>query len=443
MLPALLLSALAAPLDSHATVHTLPNGLVVLLEEDHRADQIALHLRYGVGSHDERPGERGCAHLFEHLMFEGSKNVPNNAFDEQLTAAGGWNNAYTTEDVTAYHMAFPSGAADLALFLESDRMGFLDAGLDQKNLENQQGVVLQERYQGYEEPHGRDWDALTRLVYPEGHPNHVPVIGMVADVEGFTLDGVRDFWRRHYRPRNGVLAVVGNFDSADMLARVESWFSDVPDPGPPGVRAAPVAPDAAVRHGRLTDQVSDRTVYLAWPTTEAYTDDAFALDVLSWVLDNGHGTRLDDAVYYDHPIANGVSAWTSTGDTAGMFVVQLSSERTPLKKLVAATIAELQRLVDQPPTADELLRVQRSVHGIYEDTLDDPVDHAEQLTECWAHYGEPNCVGKELARYEAVTSARLVDVTKRYLLARAPHTLSVVPEGDKHALPGATDVELP
>lgn len=443
MLSVLLMTALAAPLETHAAVHTLPNGLVLLLEEDHRADQIALHLRYGVGAHDEKDGEHGCAHLFEHLMFEGSRNVPNNAFDEWLTAGGGWNNAYTSEDVTAYHMAFPSGALDLALFLESDRMGFLDAGLDAKNLENQQGVVLQERYQGHEEPHGRDWDALTRLVYPEGHPYHVAVIGTVADVKGFSIEAVRDFWQRHYRARNGVLALVGHFEAEAAKARVEHWFSDVPDPGPPGPRSKPVPPDSGVRHARLEDQVSDRTAYLAWPTVDWYHDDAYALEVLSWVLNNGHGTRLDDALYYDRPLTTSVSAWTSSGDVAGMFVIDVSSDKTPLKKLAAEVTKVLQGVVDRPPTAEELLRAQRSIRAGYEDQIEDPVSRSELLTECWSQYKDPNCVGKEITRYEAITSARVVEVAQRYLLSRAPHTLSVVPQGDKRALPGATDMEIP
>src|SRR5690606_22718507 len=180
----------SGPFAVDASVHTLDNGLVVILEEDHRTDQVALHLHYGVGARDELPGEYGCAHLFEHVMFEGSANVGPNQFDALLTGAGGWNNAYTSEDETAYYLALPSGALDLALFLESDRMAFLDAGLTQGNLENQQAVVLQERDQGYAEPNGRDFDALTRLAFPEGHPYHHPVIGTVDDVSGFRLDAV-------------------------------------------------------------------------------------------------------------------------------------------------------------------------------------------------------------------------------------------------------------
>ncbi|MEZ4238392.1 MAG: insulinase family protein [Myxococcota bacterium] len=178
-------------------------------------------------------------------MFEGSADVPVDKFDEWLSAGGGDNNAYTSADETAYVMSFPSGALDLALFLESDRMGFLDAGLTAENLENQQKVVLQERAESYAEPNGRDSDAMDRLSWPDGHTYHHPVIGTVADVEGFTLEGVRGFWGAHYRPSNAVLAIVGNFDADEALARVRHWFSDVLDRGGPS--SGPRRPCAAAR----------------------------------------------------------------------------------------------------------------------------------------------------------------------------------------------------
>ena len=230
-------AALAADgFETQASVHTLPNGLTVILEESHRTDTVALHLAFGVGSRDEREGEKGCAHLFEHLMFEGSANVPTDQFDAWLTQAGGANNAWTSEDTTAYHMTFPSGALDLALFLESDRLGFLDAGLVEENVSNQQLVVLQERNEGYANPNGRDWDAMSRLTWPADHPYNTPVIGTVADIEGFAIDKVRAFWERHYRTQNAVLSLVGNFEEAQALERVAFWFSDVPDKGPPEAR---------------------------------------------------------------------------------------------------------------------------------------------------------------------------------------------------------------
>ena len=278
-------AAESSELSMPATVVTLDNGLVVLLLEEHRTDTVALHLSFGVGSRDEHPGELGCAHLFEHLMFEGSAHVPVDKFDEWLTAAGGDNNAWTSNDETAYHMTFPSGALDLALFLESDRLGFLDAGLTPENLANQQKVVLQERAEGYAEPNGRDEDSIGRIFFAPDHPYHHPVIGTVADIEGFGLEGTRGFWDAHYRTRNAVLVLVGNFDVEAATERVRHWFSDVPDRGDALQRTAAPAPSGATgRVGLVEDDVEERTVYLTWETVDELHPDAPALDVLAQIL---------------------------------------------------------------------------------------------------------------------------------------------------------------
>ncbi|MEQ1503718.1 MAG: pitrilysin family protein [Myxococcota bacterium] len=445
------LAALAAdPFSLPATVVTLDNGLTVLLLEDHRTDTVALHISYGVGSRDEGPAEAGCAHLFEHLMFEGSRGVPGDKFDTWLTAAGGDNNAWTSEDETAYHMTFPSGALDLALFLESDRLGFLDAGLVPENLANQQHVVLQERAEGYAEPNGRDQDSLSRILWPEGHPYHRPVIGTVADIEGFSLDATRSFWESHYRTRNAVLALVGNFDTATATERVKHWFSDVPDRGPALDRQpAPVAGGGTGKvAGVVEDDVEERTVYLAWETVDERHADAPALDVLGAVLSNGQGTRLDDAVYYGSQLASSVGAYAYAEDVAGQFVVYASSPDTPLPKLVGKLNKQLDKIAAAPPTADELARAKRALRAYLLDGIERPADKASQLATCWRWTGAADCLAAEWARYDAVTAADVTRVAAKYL-SGPPTTLSNVPRGDAaSAVPGADGspavaVELP
>jgi len=446
MLATALAPALAddSPFDTHATVHTLSNGLVVVLEEAHRTDEVALHIRYRVGARDELDAERGCAHLFEHLMFEGSANVPPNKFDEWLTAAGGSNNAFTNRDQTAYHMTFPSGAIDLALFLESDRLGFLDAGLDLANLENQQAVVLQERAEGYDEPHGRDIDTLTRLQFGLGHPYNIPVIGTVKDIEGFELDAVRSFWNRHYRPDNAVLALVGHFDSDQVLGRLEHWMGDVP--------AKPADSSARVEHdpgwafepatGVVYDNVEDRTLYISWPTVPIGHPDEPALDVLSYMLEGGRGTRLDDKLYYKSRLAtdDGVFSWTSEVD--GQFVVYATSPDTPLRKLNKVMRKVVAGVIKKPPSNEEIVRAKRSIRSWVLDSLEYPEDRAQILADCYHQTADPNCLAAEWARYEAVNSADLVRVVQTYLVGEGV-TLSVVPMADEGAMPGAAEVELP
>ncbi|MFK7929355.1 MAG: M16 family metallopeptidase, partial [Myxococcota bacterium] len=248
-----------------ATVATLDNGMRVILEQQDRTDVMAVYLHVGVGSRDERDGERGMAHLFEHLMFEGSEHAAGNTYDELLTAAGGDNNASTSEDETDYEVSLPSGALELALFLESDRLGYLPAGLTQAALDNQKDVVLEERARDYGAGHGRDTDALTHLLFVEGHPYHIPAFGTVSDVRGFTLEGIRAFHKRWYQPSNVILSIVGNVEPAHALKRVEHWFSDVPSgsvpdrqpPAPP-----PVLQDDAF--ALLQDDAGRRTLYRTW-----------------------------------------------------------------------------------------------------------------------------------------------------------------------------------
>ncbi len=445
----LALSALAAhpstELVTHPTLTTLPNGLVVLLEENHRTDTVALHLTYGVGARDEQPGELGCAHLFEHLMFEGSEHVPTNKFDEWLTLAGGDNNAYTSEDVTAYHMTFPSGAADLGLFLESDRMGFLLSGITDENVANQRKVVLQERAEGYAEPNGRDWDALTRLVWPEDHPYHHPVIGTVADVEGFTAANTAAFWKAHYRPSNGVLALVGNFDSASMLAKVQAWYADVPEPEgavgrvgkfEEGVKWLPA-------NGYIEDDVEERSIYLAWRTVPVGHPDEPALDLLEQILSGGRGTRIDDRLYYDTTKATSVFAYHAVSEVGGVFIVAASSPDTLLDRLSKLITQEIGYIPQGLPTDAELERARESIRASWLDRLEDPASRAELLVECHRSTGRPDCLVDEWKRYTDVTADDLARVTKKYLDLETTVSLSVVPRGDPLFLLGAKPVELP
>jgi zinc protease len=437
--------ALAAdPFALPTTVEVLPNGLTVIVAEDHRTDTVALHITYGVGSRDEQPGELGCAHLFEHLMFEGSANVPNNAFDQWLTEAGGSNNAYTSEDVTAYHMTFPSGGLDLALFLESDRLGFLEAGIDDVNLKNQQGVVLQERAEGYAEPNGRDWDAVTRLTNPPDHPYHHPVIGTVADINGFEVAGVVDFWRRHYRSRNAVMAIVGNVDTQETLERVRFWFSDVPDAGEPVPRVTAEMPSPVQGAlGLLEDDVEERTLWLVWQAVPLQHVDEPAIDVMVNVLSNGRGTRLDDALYYESKLAGQVGMFAPMSELSGQIIAVVGSDKTALTKLEKKVRKEVEMLVEKPPTDQELARARTAIRGWMLDEWEEPADVASVLVDCYRSTGEAACLAKKWARYETVTSADVVRVAQKYLLDAAPNALSNVPKGDDGALPGSVPVELP
>ena len=429
-------------LSSDATVVTLDNGLRVVLEEQRRTDTVALHLRMGVGAHDEGDGEQGCAHLFEHLMFEGSANVGAGEFDSLLTAAGGDNNAWTSEDITAYHMSFPSGAADLALYLESDRLGFLSSGVNAENVANQSSVVLQERAEGYAEPHGKDWDAFNRLLWPVGHPYHVPIIGTVADVEGFSVDGTRDFWQRHYRTQNAVLALVGNFDGDEMAEKVTWWFSDVPDRGAPVPRAADVPLPDTGADGVIEDRIEDWGLWMGWVTPDRLHPDAAAFEVLSYVLSYGRGTRLDEKLYFRGP-ASETWAWLSAGDLGSPFIIYVAATKPKLKPMARKVDKVLASISKKPPTAAELERARAAIRASMLSGMESPEGRAEMLADCVADFGKADCATERWEALAAVTAEDIVRVTEAWLTPERRVTLSVIPNGQGGALSGAAPVELP
>lgn len=427
-----------------ATTVRLDNGLVALLLEDHRTDTVAIELTVGVGSLDELPGELGCAHLFEHLMFEASRNVPTGKFDEWLEAAGGENNAFTSEDETRYVASFPSGALDRMLFLESDRLGFLDAGLVPENLENQRQIVLRERAEGYAEPWGMDADALSHLTWPAGHPYHHPTIGTEADVRGFDIDGVRSFWERHYRPANVVLSLVGNFDTAEAVAKLQEWFSDVPDRGPPVARPVAPQPGGGVpQAGLLESGIDEQTLYLSWETVPAWHADEPALDLLARVLASGRGTRLDRALYVERSIATDLGAYVYDGRLAGVLTVYASTASVGLVSIRERVEREVERLAHHPPSAAEVDRARASWRSEQLDTLETPEGRASLLVRCYTGFGRADCLGEWWGRYDAVQPEDLTRVAAAYL-DRPPTTLSNVPRGKTElAIPGASAVVLP
>ena len=444
LLTALALAGPADPLAVDARVATLPNGLRVVVAPFTRTDEVALHLHVGVGARDERDGERGLAHLFEHLMFEGSAHAPGNAYDAWLTAAGGDNNAFTSDDETAYHATFPSGALDLALFLESDRLGSLPAALSAESVANQIDVVLQERAQGYAAPHGRDFDALTRLVYPPEHPYHVPVIGTVADLQATTADGARAFFTRWYAPSGAVLGIVGNVDPDVAIARVEHWFSDVPSrPATPRLAPEPRPRRPAPIDGTVEDNVEDYTVHLAWPAPAFDDPDRHALQLAAGILSDGRGTRLDD-LYFEKSWITGTSADAWAGEIDGMLVLSATTDRAgKARALERALTRAIRALADAPPSDDEVERARQRARAGLLATQERPDDLAESLVDCVRLYGDPNCAVGEWRALAAVQPAEISAVLRR-VIDQPRARLWIAPKGRVDRLPvPPRPVELP
>jgi zinc protease len=414
------------------TKATLANGLDVILHEDHALPIVAVNVWYHVGSKDERPGLTGFAHLFEHLMFEGSANHDAGYFPP-LQDAGAAVNGSTNADRTNYWEVVPTGALELALFLESDRMGFLLPALTDKKFTTQREVVINERRQNYENrPYGLAGIAMTTALYPSTHPYHWPTIGYTPDLRQATLDDVRDFFARHYHPANASIALAGDIDTAQALALVERYFGDLP-PGPPVPPV--VVPDGGLSSETrivLEDRVDRPRLYIAWRTPALFEDGDAALDVAADVIASGKTSRLYRTLVHERRLALDVSAGQQSRELEGFF--QLAATAAPGQTLSAidAVIAEaLGELAATGPTDAEVERAlaQAEANFVYRlQTVGGFSGKSDQLNAYNVYRGDPGSFDADLARYTRLSVADVREACRR--LVSAPRVaLCVVPQG--------------
>ena len=411
--------------------YTLPNGLEVILHQDHTTPMIAVDTWYHVGSGDEKPGHTGFAHLFEHLMFMGSEHLPTGQFDQLLEAAGANNNGSTTEDRTNYYETMPSNALPLALYLDSDRMGFLLPALDSAKVDLQRNVVKNERRQRVDNvPYGKSDETILAALYPKGHPYSWPVIGSMADLSAATLADVKNFFRTYYAPNNATLVIAGDFNVDSAKALVKHYFGDIPRGPQIPPRPSPV-PVVIPRDTFLVlqDRVQLPRVYYTWPSVKNFAHDDAALNVLASVLADGKNSRLYKRLVYDMQIAQDVSAYQNGERLAGYFQITV----TPRKGIAPARIdslvrAELVKLQKDGITSRELARVQNSTRSDFLRSLATDLGKAELLNQYNYFVGDPDYVQRDAARYDAVTRADVQRVARMYL-GKPKVVLTVVPDG--------------
>jgi zinc protease len=410
---------------------TLDNGLRVVVHEDRRTPLACVDIWYHVGSGDEQPGRTGFAHLFEHLMFEGSEHVPQGRFDQLLEQVGGINNGSTSQDRTEYWQLVPAHAVELALYLEADRMAGLLAAVGTAQLEAQRGVVMNERRQCYENrPYGLAWETLYAALYPPGHPYRWPVIGCMADIAAATLEDVQRFFATWYTPNNATLVVAGDVSTAHIRAAVERYFGDIPrGPVPPRRRVALPVLDGD-RRVPLPDRVTLPRIYLAWHSPAAYDDGDAALDVAAGILGSGRASRLYRKLVYETQIAHSVSAWQSGARHGSTFhVVATAKPGTPLERLEAAVrdeIADMAGAVAQ----DEVDRARNTLQTDFVDSLQNVGGfggRADQLNSWLFHLGTPDYAAQEAARYDRLTAEDVSSAVAQWLTRHAA-VVNVVPE---------------
>jgi zinc protease len=411
----------------------LPNGLHVILSEDHTAPIVGVDVHYDVGSKDERPGRTGFAHLFEHLMFQGSQHLPKGEADRLIQNVGGSANGATGQDQTVYWAQVPSNALELALFIESDRMGWLLPTLDQAKLDNQREVVLNERRQSYEmQPYGTAFIALSANLWDPEFPYHWLPIGSPQDIKAATLADVREFFERWYGPANASLAIAGDFDPVEARRLVVKWFGAIPAsraPNPEQMQPIPLKQEKRVT---IEDDVELPRIYVAWQSPKVFAEGDAALDVLGSVLADGKSARLEKRLVIDERIAQSVSAGQASQRLASMFVVVATPKPGQRPERVLAEIdEEIGKLQQQPPTQGEIDRAVNKTVSSAIFSLE-PVGgfggRAASLNRYWFEAGDPGFFQKDVQRYLEIKPADVRDAAARWLKRDARVVLTVLPK---------------
>jgi zinc protease len=410
----------------------LPNGLDVILHEDHTIPVVSCNIWYHVGSGREKLGRTGFAHLFEHLMFMGSKNVPVGKFDEWLEAAGGDNNGSTNSDRTNYYESVPSNAVDLALFLESDRMGYLVDVMTPEKVDAQRDIVKNERRQSYENrPYGMSSIMIDENLFPPDHPYHWPTIGSQEDLSAASFDDVVEFFKKYYVPNNASLVIAGDIDPVKMKEKVTRWFSDVPIGKPVPPLGAPVAYVPEEKRLVLEDKVQLPRLYMNWLTPHIFAPGDAELDVLANVLAGGKNSRLYKRLVYDMQIAQDVYAYQGSSDLVSTFaIVSTARSGHTLAEIESVIREEIAKIKNEAPTLREVQRVVNQYEAGFLNRLESIAGKANSLNSYVTQTGNPDYFNEDLARYKALSPTDIQSVAQTYL-SDGSVILSVVPTGQK------------
>jgi zinc protease len=433
-----LVAGLATAADTRLSVpytrFTLPNGLTVILHEDHTTPMVSVNVYYHVGSALEKPGRTGFAHLFEHIMYEGSGHVPEGKYDEWLEAAGGENNGSTSSDRTNYWINVPRNALDLALFVESDRMGYLLNAMSPAKVNGQRDVVKNERRQSYENrPYGMAEILISENMYPADHPYHWPTIGSMEDLSAASYDDVVEFFKKYYGPNNASLSIAGDIKPVQIRAAVEKWFSDVSvgPPVPPQSTVAAFLPEE--KRIVYEDNVQLPRLYISWHSPRAFSPGDAELDVLANILAGGKNSRLYKRLVYELQIAQDVVAYQQSQQLGSIFQIVVTARAGHTLGEVEKVIwQEIDRLKEEPPSPREVTRAVNQYEAGFLRSLESIGGFggkADKLNYYYVNTGNPDYFQEDLSRYRALEPEDVRAVTSTVLRDDARFVLSIVPRG--------------
>jgi zinc protease len=410
--------------------YTLPNGLEVILHEDHSVPLVTVNTWFKVGSGDEDVGRTGFAHLFEHIMFMGSEHVPVGMFDVWLESAGANNNGSTTEDRTNYYEDMPSNALPLALWLDADRMGWLLPTMDLPKVDLQRDVVKNERRQGVDnQPYGRADETMLAALFPKDHPYSWPVIGSMTDLSAATLDDVKNFFTKYYAPNNATVSIGGDFNPAEVKQLVQKYFGSIPR-GPAITRRTTVPAIQIARDTFMTmeDKVQLTRVYYMYQSPKLFAADDAAAEILARILGGDKTSRLYQRLVYEMQVAQDVVSYQNGMRLDGVFRVWVTAK--PGNKPVMNE--EIAKIVNNGVTDRELQRAKNSTNAEFLDRLSavGGFSGKSNLLNYYNYFvGTPDYVQQDLARYMNTTAADVQRVAKA-LFAQPKVVLTVVPEGE-------------
>ncbi len=405
-------------LDLHYEKYKLENGLEVILYQDQSLPTVSVNIWYRVGSANENPNKTGFAHLFEHMMFQGSENVPKEGHFRYIQEAGGNLNGSTSIDRTNYYESVPANYLEMALWLESDRMGFMLPGLTLEKLNNQKDVVMNERRQRYEnQPYGLSWEILFSNLFSKDHPYNWPTIGWMEHIQKFELDDVTQFFKTYYSPANASLIIGGNFEIETAKLLVEKYFAEIKSNG--SISNIKCEEQILNESKKIVheDNIQLPRLYFAWHTQKAYSEDDAALDLLAEILSSGKNSRLFKSLVFEKQIAQDVSAFQYSAKLAGSFIiVSTAKPNTKLEQIKEEIFDQIKKLIDNGIAEDELQKAKNGFKSSFIfslQKLDTVVDHMNHYN---FYLNEPNSFAFDLDRYEKVTVKNISEAAAKYLL---------------------------
>jgi zinc protease len=414
--------------------YALPNGLEVILHEDHRMPEIAVDVWYKVGARDEAPGRTGFAHLFEHVMFQGTKHIPEDKHFEYLQKAGASSvNGSTSHDRTNYFEVVPANQLELALWLESERMGFLlDRAGFKETVDNQRDVVKNERRQRYENrPAGLISKVLLESLYPPDHPYYHQVIGSMEDLTAASVNDVKAFFRTYYAPGNATLVVAGDFDRAKTKQLIEQYFAPIPAGDAITRRPAPEVRLAATKRIAMEAKIQQPQLYVSYPTPANFAPGDRELDLLGMALAGGKSSRLYKRLVYDMKIAQSVTAGQQSQLLASSFEITASPmPGHTLDEILAVIDEEIAGLQAKPIDASELDRAKNQLESDTVRSLESLLARAERLQSYNQLVGDPGFVTEDLRRYRAVDAVAIQRAAQQYLKKDARVVVTIDPNPD-------------